>query len=393
MADGAKGAGAAPVIGIVAGEASGDLLGAHLIAALRSRHPDLRFEGIAGPRMIAEGASALYPTEKLAVRGYVEVLRHYREIVGIRRKLTHHFMMRPPAMFVGIDAPDFNLDLEIKLRTSGIKVIHYVSPSIWAWRGERIARIKRAVDHMLCVFPFEKDIYDNAGITATYVGHPLADLLADYPSRESVRARLGIDAATQVIALLPGSRISELEAMAALFVAAASRIAASVPQIEFLAPLVNRETRMIFESALARYQPLRVRVLDGQSHDAISAANAVLVASGTATLETALLGRPMVITYKMPRISWWLMNSRRYQPWVGLPNILAREFVVPELLQDDATPETLARAMLELLHDDTRRTHIEARFAQMRVNLRCNSAQRAADAICPLLPPLTSKTT
>ncbi len=386
MTSGATEANAAPVIGIVAGEASGDLLGAHLINALRSRRPDLRFDGIAGPRMVAAGATALYPMEKLAVRGYVEVLRHYREIAGIRRKLAQHFLAQKPAMFIGIDAPDFNLDLEIQLRESGIKIIHYVSPSIWAWRGGRIAKIKRAADHMLCIFPFETAIYDKAGMAAAYVGHPLADLLADYPSRESVREKLGIGAGATVIALLPGSRVGELQAMAELFVATASCIAATQPKIEFLAPLVNKETRTIFESALAKHPSLRVRVLDGQSHDAIAAANTVLVASGTATLETALLQRPMVITYKMPRVSWWLMRGRRYQPWVGLPNILAEEFVVPEILQDDATPERLAREMLELLGDDARRARIESRFAQMRGELRCDSARRAADAILPLLP-------
>jgi len=382
--------GAAPVIGIVAGEASGDLLGAQLIVALHQRRPELRFEGIAGPRMIAAGASALYPMEKLAVRGYVEVLRHYREIAGIRTSLARHFIASPPALFIGIDAPDFNLDLEIKLRSTNVKTLHYVSPSIWAWRGGRIKKINRAVDRMLCVFPFETDIYDKAGVAATYVGHPLADLLANYPARDVAREKLGIRAAEQVVALLPGSRVSELESMADLFVAAAFRMQAAHPQLEFVAPLVNQVTRGIFEAALSRQPPMRIKLIEGQSHEAMVAADAVLVASGTATLEAALLGRPMVITYKMPRVSWWLMNSRRYQPWVGLPNILAREFVVPELLQDDATPETLAQAMLELLGDDVRRAGIESRFKKMGNELRCNAAQRAADTVLSYLPAATA---
>jgi lipid-A-disaccharide synthase len=373
--------GAAPVIGIVAGEASGDLLGAQLIAALHLRRPELRFEGIAGPRMIAAGASALYPMEKLAVRGYVEVLRHYREIAGIRRNLIRHFIASPPALFIGIDAPDFNLDLEIKLRSANVKTLHYVSPSIWAWRGGRIKEIKRAVDCMLCVFPFETDIYDKSGVAATYVGHPLADMLANHPTRDVAREKLGIRAAAKVVALLPGSRVSELEAMADLFVAAASRMQAAHFQLEFVVPLVNQVTRGIFEAAMGRQSPVRIKLIEGRSHEAMMAADAVLVASGTATLEAALLGRPMVITYKMPRVSWWLMNSRRYQPWVGLPNILARDFVVPELLQDDATPETLARAMLDLLGDDARRAGIESRFKTMGNELRCNAAHRAADIV------------
>jgi lipid-A-disaccharide synthase len=381
--------GAATVVGIVAGEASGDFLGAHLIAALRERRPDLRFEGIGGTRMVAAGATALYPMEKLAVRGYIEVLRHYREILGIRKALEKHFVAQRPALFIGIDAPDFNLDLEVKLRATGIKIVHYVSPSIWAWRAGRIDKIKRAVDRMLCVFPFESDIYDKAQIDASYVGHPLADVLADYPSRQSVRAKYGIEEGALVVALLPGSRVSELEAMAGLFVATAARIAVAHPQIEFLAPMVNRATRTIFESALANYPTVRVRLFDGQSHDSIKAADVVLVASGTATLETALLGRAMVITYRMPRVSWWLMKNQRYQPWIGLPNILARDFVVPEILQSDATPDRLAHAILELLDNEARRSSIEAQFAEMSAELRCNSAQRAADAILPMLPAVT----
>ena len=376
---------AGPVIGLVAGEASGDLLGAHLVEALKSRRPDLQFRGVAGPRMIAAGVGALYPMEKLAVRGYVEVLKHYLEIVSIRRRLRQHFLSNPPVVFIGIDAPDFNLDLELALRQAGIPTIHYVSPSIWAWRGERIHKIKQAADRVLTLFPFEKAIYDQAGIAASYVGHPLADMLHDYPSPESVRARLKIGRNDAVVALLPGSRVSELQNMAQLFADSARQIAKAAPRVKFIAPLINSDTRMLFEQAMARVGGLDILVLNGQSHDAIAASDVALVASGTATLEAALLQRPMVITYRMPRLSWWMMNPRRYQPYVGLPNILAGEFVVPEFLQDAATPENLAYAVVDLLNDAPRREHMRQRFSGMLTALRQNTSQKAADAVMPYL--------
>lgn len=371
------------LIGIVAGEPSGDLLGAALVTALRRHRPDLRFVGIGGPKMIAAGVVSLHPMAKLSVRGYVEVIRHYREIIGIRNDLKRYFLAEMPAAFIGIDAPDFNLELEAGLKARGIPAIHYVSPSIWAWRGGRIRKIRRAVSRMLTVFPFEAALYEKAGIPVTYVGHPLADMLAAAPAREEARAELRIPAKAPVVALLPGSRVSELEQLADLFVAAAEKIASAVEGVRLLVPLVNRQTRELFEAALYRRESgeLEITLLFGHAHEAMAAADVVLVASGTATLEAALLQRPMVITYRMPRLSWWIMNSRRYQPWVGLPNILAGEFVVPELLQDAATPETLSAAVIGLLNDPDRRAAIGQRFAGMAVELRQNAAERAAEAV------------
>jgi lipid-A-disaccharide synthase len=376
-------------IGIVAGEASGDQLGAHLIRSLRAQLPDVRFTGIGGARMQAEGMEVLFPLEKLAVRGYVEVLRHYFEIVSIRRRLTAHFLKHRPALFVGVDAPDFNLGLETKLKAAGIPTIHYVSPQIWAWRGHRIHSIKRAVDRMLVVFPFEQEVYERAGVPVTYVGHPLAEILAPTPDRRPMREQLRLPAAARVIAMLPGSRDAEVEHLAGLFIETASRIAAAAPETHFLVPLVSRRTRELFEAALYSRpsEELNLTVLFGHAHDAMTAADIVLAASGTATLEAALIGRPVVIAYRMPRVSWWLLKRRRYQPYVGLPNVVAGEFVAPEFLQDEATPDNLAQAALNLLFDNTVRARLEARFAAMADALRQDSGGRIASALIPMLRP------
>jgi len=380
--------GAAPItIGMVAGEPSGDLLGAHLIQALTARVPGARFVGIGGPKMRAAGMDVLFPLETLAVRGYVEVIRHYSEIRGIRNRLAERFLREPPALFIGVDAPDFNLGLEARLKAAGVPTVHYVSPSIWAWRAGRIRKIRRAVSKMLLVFPFETEIYERAGIPAAYVGHPLADLLAGFPDRAAMREHLRVPRAGKIIALLPGSRVSELKQMGGLFVDTALRIGATVPEAVFLVPLATRETRDLFEAELHRRDTgeLNLTVLFGHAHEAMAAADVVLVASGTATLEAALLKRPMVITYRMPRLSWWMMRPRALQPYFGLPNILAGEFLVPELMQDKATPENLAVAVLKLLDDEALRRGLEERFDGMSRELRRNTAVEAAREILPFL--------
>jgi len=376
------------VIGIVAGEASGDMLGSHLMEALKQARPELEFIGIGGPRMQSAGLHALFPMEKLAVMGYVEVLRHYREIVGIRSQLRAYFLNHRPALFIGIDAPDFNLDLELALKRKGITTIHYVSPSIWAWRGERITKITRAVSHLLALFPHEPKIYQAAGVPVTYVGHPLADMLPEQPNRTEVREQMRIPLNAKVFALLPGSRQGEVKNLAQPYIETAKLILQQLPGAHFLVPLVSRETRAIFEQALydCDAQELPMSLLYGHAQDAMIAADIVLVASGTATLECALLKRPMVITYRLPALTWWLMKRKSYLPYFGLPNILCERFVVPELIQDDATPENLSQALLNLLNDRDAVEQIEQTFIQLHQTLRQNTAQKAAAAILPYLP-------
>lgn len=374
-------------IAMVAGEASGDLLGAHLLAALRSRLAGLSAEGIGGPRMQAEGFESLFPMETLSVRGYAEVLRHYRKIMGVRRSLLERFLDRRPDLFIGVDASDFNLELERRLRANGVPTLHYVSPSVWAWRGWRMRRIARAVSHILVLFPFELPIYRQAGIPATYVGHPLADEIPMDVDKLAAREQLRIGSAATVVALLPGSRQSELRYMADIFVQTAQRLHAKQPEIRFVCPTVSRPTRELFEQALARNgaQELPLKLMFGHSHEALAAADVALVASGTATLEAALLKTPLVITYRQAALTWQLMKRMLYLPYIGLPNVLAGERLVDEYLQEQATPESLSRALLALLGDHERKRRQIDRFREIHASLRQGTAQKAADAALALL--------
>ena len=375
-------------IAIVAGEASGDLLGSHLMAAIKQAAPNVRFIGIGGPKMQSVGMDVLFPMEKLAVNGYIEVLSHLREILGIRRKLRERFLAEPPDLFIGIDAPDFNFNLELALKQHGIPTVHYVSPSIWAWRGERIHKIKQAVSHILALFPFEAPLYQQVGVPVTYVGHPLADMLPDDPKRAEMREQMRImPRHAKVFAFLPGSRQGEVRRLAKTYIETAKLILQKQPDAQFLVPLASRETRTIFENEIWKQeaQQLPITLLFGHAHDAMIAADGVLVASGTATLEAALLKRPMVITYKMSGLSYWLAKRKQYLPYVGLPNILAGKFVVPEILQDDATPENLAQALLNLVNNKHAVAELERTFGSMHQNLRQDTAQKAAAAILPYL--------
>jgi lipid-A-disaccharide synthase len=377
------------LVGMVAGEASGDFLGAHLIAALRERVRGLRFVGIGGPKMEAQGFEAWFPMEKLAVRGYVEVLRHFLEILAIRRKLERRMAEARPRLFIGVDAPDFNLGLERKLKAAGIPTVHYASPSLWGWRGGRMASIAKAVDKMLVLFPFEERLYRDAGVPVAYVGHPLADLTSDDDGTVDAREQLKLPGARKVVALLPGSRQSELRYMAACFVQTAKLIAARQPAVHFLVPLISRETRAFFEEAVyaAGASDLPLTVLFGHAREALAACDVALVASGTATLEAALARKPMVITYKMAGLTAWLMKRMATVPYAGLPNIIAGEFVVPEILQGDATPENLAQAVLNSLNDPVVGRKLPERLNQMRLMLRMDAAARASEALLPWLRP------
>jgi lipid-A-disaccharide synthase len=374
-------------IGIVAGEASGDILGAQLIRALKVEYPDLEFVGIAGPRMQSEGAASWYSMEKLAVRGYVEVLRRYRELVGIRNGLRERLLKERPALFIGIDAPDFNLGLEHALKAAGIPTVHYVSPSIWAWRGERIKKIKGSIDRMLTIFPFEPAIYEREGIAAAYVGHPTADTIPQTPQRKSAREQLRLGDTDLIVALLPGSRQTELDYHAELFIDTARELLEHYPSARFVVPLATRETREQFDSARYRLkaQDLPIQILFGHANLALAAADVALVASGTATLEAAMLRCPHVIAYRMSPTTYRIMKRKAYLPYVGLPNILAGEWLVPELLQDDATPENLARALGNWLKHSDAATRLRERFGEIHASLAVDNAARVRDALRPLL--------
>ena len=370
---------------MVAGEASGDLLAGLLLKGLHQRWPALQSHGIGGPRMADQGFEAWWPHDKLAVRGYVEVLRHYREISGIRDAVAERLLQQRPAAFIGVDAPDFNLGLEARLKRAGIKTIHYICPSIWAWRGGRAKRMAASVDHMLCLFPFEPALLRAHGVAATYVGHPLADAIPLVPPRAASRAALGLGDQEQVVAVLPGSRRSEIASIAPRFLQAVALLHRQRPALRFVLPVAPGLRPLLEPLVAAHAADAPLRLIDGQSHAVLAACDVTLIASGTATLEAALYKRPMVIGYNMHPLSWQLMKRMKYQPWVGLPNILCREFVVPELLQGDCVPDKLAAAVTAWLDDPAAGARVAQRFEDLHSQLRQDTATRATDAIAQVL--------
>ncbi len=368
-------------IAAVAGEASGDLLAAPVLQALRQHRPEIEAVGIGGPRMQAAGLQAWWPSERLAVNGYGDVLRRLPELLHIRGALRRRLLARPPAVFVGVDAPDFNLPLERKLRAAGIPVVHMVSPSIWAWRRERIELIREAVDHMLCVFPFEPAVYADTGVKASYIGHPLAQIIPQQPDQPDSRRHLGLPEQGRVLAVLPGSRAGEVRLLAEPFIAAAAELHRRHPLAAVAVPVAHAGLRPALENAAKQHAQLPLRLIDGQSHAVLAACDLALVASGTATLECALFKRPMVIGYRVSALSAWMMRGRNYLPDIGLPNILAGQRIVPELVQEDCTPPALAAALAGWIEQPARAEALRARFAEMHRELTRDTARLAAEAI------------
>ncbi|MFM9879276.1 MAG: lipid-A-disaccharide synthase [Burkholderiaceae bacterium] len=379
----------APRFGLVAGEASGDLLAGLLLDGLRARWPGLQAVGVGGPQMAARGFQAWWPSDMLAVRGYAEVLRHYRKIVRMREQLKERLLQHKPEVFIGVDAPDFNLALEAGLKAQGIKTVHFVCPSVWAWRAERLQKMPGQVDHVLCIFPFEPALLARSGIASTYVGHPLASVIPMLPDRAAARAQLGLQPQAQVVALLPGSRSSEIHHLADRFFKAAALMQRALPELQFVLPAAPGLMQRLREAQQSHGTLKHLHILQGQSHTALAACDCTLVASGTATLEAALFKRPMVIAYHMHWLSWQLTQRKRLQPWVGLPNIIAGEALVPELLQEAATPQALADAVLRCLHDITaaplQTAQLQQRFAQMHADLQRDTPTLASHAVAQVL--------
>ena len=379
-----------PRVAMVAGETSGDLLAGLLLDGLRARWPAVASMGIGGPRMQERGFQAWWPSERLAVHGYsVELVRRLLGILRIRRQLRARLLADKPDVFIGVDAPDFNLGLEADLRAAGIKTVHFVCPSIWAWRAERVEKLRASADHVLCIFPFEPELLARQGIAATYVGHPLASVIPRVPDKAAARAQLGLAVHDDVLAILPGSRSAEVAYIAKPFFQAAALIKKARPAIKIVVPAVPALRARIEQIARECGVLDALTIVTGQSHSVLAACDVTLIASGTATLEAALFKRPMVISYHMHPISWRLMRRKQLQPWVGLPNILCREFVVPELLQDAATPDALATAVQDWLdarlQDPARIQRLEQRFTALHDDLQRDTPRLAAHAIQNLL--------
>jgi lipid-A-disaccharide synthase len=380
----------APQVAMVAGEASGDLLAGLVLDGLRTRWPDLQSRGIGGPQMVQRGFDALWPSERLAVHGYsIEVFKRVAGLLRIRKQLRERLLHERPSVFIGVDAPDFNLGLEAALKEQGIPTVHFVCPSIWAWRADRVEKIRRAADHVLCIFPFEPALLAQHGIAATYVGHPLANVIPLEPNRAAARTKLGLAHDAKVVAILPGSRKSEVEYLALRFFQAAALIKQAQPAMQFVVPAVPMLRARVETLAAEAGMAGSIQIVAGQSHNVLAACDATLIASGTATLEAALFKRPMVIAYNMHWLSWKLMQRKQLQPWVGLPNILSGEFVVPELLQDRATPRALADAMLQWFdamdREPAKINALQDRFLALHHTLRRDTSTLATDAIEKIL--------
>lgn len=369
-------------VALVAGEASGDILGAGLMQALRAQHPHIEFIGVGGPLMTAQGLTSYFPMERLAIMGLVEVLGRLPELLAKRKRLIATLLEQQPDVFIGIDAPDFNLNIELKLREAGIKTVHYVSPSVWAWRQKRVFKIRKACDLMLTLLPFEAQFYQQHQVPVLFVGHPLADSIAMDNDPLPAREQLGLPATAQVVALLPGSRGAEVAKLGALFVDTARYLLAEKPHLQFIIPAANQARREQLAALLEPMPNLPIEILDGQSQAALQACDAVLIASGTATLEAMLFKRPMVVAYKLAPASHWLLKKLVKSPYVALPNLLAAEMLVPEFIQDAATPEALGEAVLAQLRDGSLQVQ---RFAELHESLRCDASQRAAQGVLQLL--------
>lgn len=383
-------------LGLIAGEPSGDLIAARALAGLKLADPRVSPEGIGGPHLVSEGLDVWHPMNELSVFGYVDALKRLPSLIHIYRDVKNRWLKEPPAVFLGVDAPDFNLRLEHRLRKAGVPTVHFVGPSIWAWRYERIHYIREAVSHMLVLFPFEESIYKKEGIPVTYVGHPMADAIALTPDQHAARMRLGLDQHARIIAVLPGSRASEIKLIAPRFLKAAQLLQKKDPEIQFVVPMVNEQRAREFQVYLSQHPVNHLRIVlapalqaansDPVAWSVLEACNVALVASGTATLETALFKKPMVISYAVSPLvrkimAWKSGQDRPYLPWVGLPNVLLNDFVVPELIQEDATPEKLAHELSSLLNDERRCELIKSRFTEMHHTLRCNTPQRVAETI------------
>lgn len=374
-------------IGIIAGEVSGDLLGARLMRALKSHLPEVQFEGVGGPEMRVEGCNSLFPMERLSVLGLTEILGRYFELRRLRKHLITHFLANPPDIFIGVDSPGFNLGIEEQLRRAGIATVHYVSPQVWAWRTWRVQKIRRAVDRILVLFPFEQGFYARHGVEATFVGHPLADEIQGDNDPLPHRDRLKLEMHRPTVAILPGSRVSELKALADVFVETCLWLNARHPDMQFIIPFVNRPTQVLFEEAIKRHAAwdLPITRFHGHSREVMAAADVVLLASGTATLEAMLVRRLMVVTYRVSRLSYWLMRAFSHISLYAMPNNLAGRHMVPELLQDDATPENLGRAVERYLGRPQYAHEVLKVFEALALRLRGNASEQAARAVLEVL--------